>query len=74
MCSRFALDRLWQAHQPGGSLDEVSLEPLASEAAFVVYRDGYEVAIEALSPAYFSLLENIRQGRGNLLPSSWSYP
>lgn len=62
MCSRFALDRLWQAHQPGGSLDEVSLEPLASEAAFVVYRDGYEVAIEALSPAYFSLLENIRQG------------
>lgn len=57
--SEYRIDRLWQAHQPGGSLQELAID---GGCQLLVYRPQDDVEMMSLDAAGFALLSRIGEG------------
>jgi hypothetical protein len=57
--SKYRIDRLWQAHQPGGSLQDLAID---GDCHLLVYRPQDEVDMMTLDGAGFALLSQINEG------------
>src|SRR5262245_36678609 len=63
----YRVDRLWRAHQPGGSLERLDI---AGGCHLLIYRPAEEVELMRLDPAGFALLSEI--SRGAMLESAYT--
>lgn len=57
--SKYRIDRLWQAHQPGGSLQGLAID---GNCHLLVYRPQDDVEMMSLDAAGFALLSRIGEG------------
>jgi hypothetical protein len=57
--SKYQVDRLWQAHQPGGTLQDLAIE---GDCYFLVYRPQDDVEMMTLGAAGYALLARISEG------------
>ena len=57
--SKYRIDRLWQAHQPGGSLQDLAID---GDCHLLVYRPQDDVEMMTLDAAGFALLSRIGEG------------
>lgn len=57
--SEYRVDRLWQAHQPGGSLQDLAID---GDCHLLVYRPQEDVEIMTLDAAGFALLTRVGEG------------
>jgi hypothetical protein len=57
--SKYRIDRLWQAHQPGGSLQDLAID---GDCHLLVYRPQDDVEMMTLDAVGFALLSRIGEG------------
>ena len=57
--SKYRVDRLWQAHQPGGSLQDLAID---GDCHLLVYRPQDDVEMMTLDAAGFALLSRVGEG------------
>jgi len=65
--ARYRIDRLWRAHQPGGSLEGLDIN---GDCHLLVYRPSGDVELMTLDAAGFALLWEI--GRGATLEAAYA--